>query len=84
MTSKEALSYLDDIAHGREMKYDPHDLAMIIKQDLEVLEILKNKNVDIYLLGQFKNLKMYNDWVSPSKHLTKKEYDKVINWLERE
>ena len=43
MTSLEALYYLDDIAHGRKMIYDPHELEQIIEKELKALEIIKNK-----------------------------------------
>lgn len=52
MTSKEALSYLDDIAHGRKMDLDPHELYCIVKKDLEVLKIIKeNLNIDEILFA---------------------------------
>lgn len=41
MTSLEALCYLDDIAHGRKMIYDPHSLKLLIEEELEAFNILK-------------------------------------------
>ena len=41
MTSLEALCYLDDIAHGRKMKLDAHELKLIVEKDLKALEIIK-------------------------------------------
>ena len=41
LTPLEALSYLDDIAHGRKMEFDPHELVEIIKPHLKASEILK-------------------------------------------
>ena len=38
--SLEALCYLDDIAHGRKMSLDAHELKLIIEKDLKVLEII--------------------------------------------
>ena len=35
LTPLEALSYLDDIAHGRKMEYDPHVLKKIVEKGLE-------------------------------------------------
>jgi len=35
----EALEYLDDIAHGRKMKYDPHELKKIVEKALEYHQI---------------------------------------------
>ena len=43
MTSLEALHYLDDIAHGRKMIYDPHELEQIIEKELKALEIIKKR-----------------------------------------
>ena len=37
----EALCYLDDIAHGRKMSLDPHELKLIIEKELKALEIIK-------------------------------------------
>ena len=38
LTAIEALNYLDDIAHGRKMEFDPHDLFNIVKKHLEAGE----------------------------------------------
>lgn len=35
LAPQEALSYLDDIAHGRKMEFDPHTLYCIIKRELD-------------------------------------------------
>ena len=37
----EALSYLDDIAHGRKMEYDPHVLKRIVEKGLKRFEELE-------------------------------------------
>ena len=34
LTPNEALCYLDDIAHGRKMEYDPHVLKKIVEKHL--------------------------------------------------
>lgn len=39
----EALCYLDDIAHGRKMSLDSHELKLIIEKELKALEIIKRK-----------------------------------------
>ena len=44
----EALCYLDDIAHGRKMSLDPHELKLIVEKELKALEIIKNKIVDCW------------------------------------
>ena len=35
LTPNEALCYLDDIAHGRKMEFDPHVLKRIVQNGLE-------------------------------------------------
>lgn len=42
MSSLEALNYLEDIAYGRKMKYDPHDLKLIVKKSLDILHFVKD------------------------------------------
>ena len=76
MTSKEALCYLDDIAHGRKMEYDAHELKCIVEKDLEVLEIVKTHKLLNYVIKNEKCAKMYN--------LTEKEINKIKEWLENE
>ena len=41
LTPQEALSYLDDIAHGRKMEFDPHVLYRIVKKALDKIEVLQ-------------------------------------------
>ena len=40
MTSFQALAYLDDIAHGREMDLDPHELKLFVGKYLKALDFL--------------------------------------------
>ena len=49
LTPNEALCYLDDIAHGRKMEYDPHVLKKIVEKHLgdgkyaiDILRIIYN------------------------------------------
>ena len=42
MNSLEALNYLEDIAYGRKMEYDPHDLKLIVKKSLEIFDLVKS------------------------------------------
>ena len=39
----EALCYLDDIAHGRKMKYDPHELKLLIEKELKAKDFVFDK-----------------------------------------
>lgn len=86
MTSLQALSYLDDIAHGRKMIYDAHSLALQIAQDLEVLEIIKKyvdfKETDDDLFNYFVEDKQYVSNRSDNI-ITRKEYEKVKEVLKR-
>ena len=58
-----------------------------IKKDLEILEIIKTKNVDISLIkncyGPFAYA-VYNSYIDEEKNdkLTKKEFDLLKEWLE--
>lgn len=52
-----------------------------IEQDLEVLEIIINKNVDITCLEMSANYITYRCMVSVTR-LTNKEYEKLKQWLE--
>ena len=71
----EALCYLDDIAHGRKMDYDAHELKLIIEKELKALEIIKEKRVDIGWLIRSQNYSKYNLGVGSSQALKKQEYD---------
>ena len=69
MNSKEALYYLDDIAHGRKMKYDAHELKCIVEKDLEVLEIVKRKLI------------IATNFVSFIAYDNDEEYKKIMEWI---
>ena len=83
-TSREALCYLDDIAHGRKMEYDPHELKCIVEKDLEVLEIIKKKNVATFLIPCCNNARDYSMKTSGFEALTDKEFKLLKEWLENE
>ena len=71
MKSIEALVYLDDIAHGRIMDYDAHELKLIVEKDLEVLAILK----------KYLGYNIFIIYLSASD-IDIDEYKKVMKWLE--
>lgn len=72
----EALCYLDDIAHGRKMKLDAHELKLIIEKELNALEIIKTKCVDIrWVVGN-------NPFIEPNYFLTQEEYEILKEVLE--
>lgn len=84
MNSKEALERLYD---GYQNGMAGRSFYDIIKQDLEILEIIKTKNVDISLIkncyGAFAYA-VYNSYVDIEKNdeLTKEEYELLKEWLE--
>ena len=58
-------------------------LRRLIEKDLEVLEILKNKNVNVDLI---KNIMKDNRKFEcyPDDNLTQEEFNKIKEWLESE
>lgn len=77
-----------------ELEINYYELKQI-KQDLEVLEIIKNKEVDIkgiklsyqgYLEGVFETLEIalqsYNTNIKRENQLTISEFEKLLIWLE--
>ena len=81
MTSKEALSDLSFLAIGDEN----HTIKCkeVIEKDLEVLEILKRKSVDIFLIKDIMLDKIKFDCY-PYDNLTNEEFNKIKEWLENE
>ena len=79
MTSKEALKELKE--NAQEICKWELDRLEIIGKDLEVLEILKNKNVDVDLI---KNIMKDNRKFEcyPDDNLTQEEFELVKEWLE--
>ena len=86
MKSIEALQYLDDIAHGRIMEYDPHELKLIVEKDLEILELIKYKIVNIeilkFLIEEYDNDKALEIYNLDNIKLTKEELLKLKQWLD--
>lgn len=70
-----------------ETTIDEKDLQQI-KQDLEVLEIIKNKRVTLNHIYWSKNYEEYLSYltvwekVRPENYLTKEEFNKLKQWLE--
>ena len=59
-----------------------------LKKDLEVLEIIKKKHVNVNnlinsIIGAINPLEFYNEKVSTNLKLTKKEFDLLKEWLEQ-
>ena len=67
----EALCYLDDIAHGRKMDLDPHELKLIIEKELKALEII---------LKYFDNM-MFIDSLDSLPEKTYKKYKEDFDLL---
>ena len=81
MTSNKALKELKE--NAQEICKWELDRLEIIGKDLEVLEILKNKNVDVDLI---KNNMKDNRKIEcyPYDNLTQEEFELVKEWLENE
>ena len=55
----------------------------IIEKALKALEIIKNKEVNVFVLLHSGNLKIYNDIVEDNRKLTQEKYDllkEVLLW----
>ena len=48
-----------------------------IEKDLEVLEIIKEKQIDIFYINVCKNAESYNKYKTSIKKLTNDEFDKI-------
>ena len=89
----EALGYLDDIAHGRKMDFDPHYLKTIVEKPLKALEIIRKKEVNVgNFIADYKTfiiesqaLDHYNGMCEfqndDSKPLTKEEFNLLVEEL---
>ena len=85
MTSKEALEKLNfecirsngiDDEYSKELK--------IVERDLEVLEIVKKKNVATFLIPCCNNVRDYSMKTSGFEALTDKEFKLLKEWLSNE
>lgn len=47
----EALGYLDDMAHGRKMNLDPHELKISIEEEIERLQQVEAMYVNCLIQG---------------------------------
>lgn len=87
LSSKEALEMYHRVACYHNYIVDDSSHYETIKKDLEVLEIIKTKNVNISLIkngyGPFAYA-VYNSYIDIEKNdeLTKEEYELLKEWLE--
>ena len=81
MNSNKALKELKE--NAQEICKWELDRLEIIEKDLEVLEILKNKNIDVDLI---KNIMKDNRKFEcyPDDNLTQEEFNKIKEWYENE
>ena len=79
MTSKKAL---EKISWRFPNDPDFQKYCEIIKKDLEVLEILKNKTVAIFLIPNCQSAYDYSMKTIGFKSLTDKEFMLIKEWLE--
>ena len=95
MTSKEAFEEIIKVCNLYHRQIANVDVESIhgypikkIEKDLEVLEIIKTKNVDISLVKNCYGAlayAVYNSHIDEEKNdkLTKEEYDLLKEWLEK-
>ena len=85
LTSEEALGYLNDIAHGRKMDLDAQDLKEIVAKDLEVLRIIKRRNINVEDLRIFNTFSSFNQRRSliGLSLITKEEFKLLQRWIEQ-
>ena len=80
MNSKEALNNIEKLFIGSPI--NPTRQFEIIKKDLEVLEIIKKKNVATFLIPCCNNARDYSMKTSGFEALTDKEFKLLKEWLE--
>ena len=84
MTGLEAL---DKLAKQIELDEDVdfweiRNAHLLVEKSLKALEIIKEKNVDIWLIQNKKTLKQYNSMVDESRKLTQEEFNLLKEVLE--
>ena len=79
MTSKEALSDLVFLAYAVGDKEQIDEIEKIIKQNLEVLELLKRE-----LFNEHQCFDLDKGWYDDSFSFSKDEQKKIKEWLEDE
>lgn len=85
MTSREALEEIQEhIVIDRNYHFTKAQKNIdIIKKDLEILEIIKNKLVFPLALMSLP-YELYNQSVMKEQQLTQEEYDRIKEWLKNE
>lgn len=88
MTSKEVFESIRNeyyTENGRKIVVIGRDDERfdIVEKDLEVLDILKNKRVNINKISKVGKLENYNSICAIGTDLTFEEYKAIKNWLER-
>lgn len=78
MKSKETFSELVCMSKWSKERYG------IVMKDLEILELLKRKRVNIYLVEYFRNVKAYNELRNSERVLTEEEFIKIKEWLKED
>ena len=85
MTSREKLlSLRHDFYLNEPVDYDSISYFTSIEKDLEILELLKSKHVDIAELKEDDNETIYNMSMMNQDRLTEEEFKLLKEWLENE
>lgn len=83
MNSKEALNNIKNLFIGSPINLTQQ--IEIIEKDLEVLDIIKNKDVRIRVLLASKNVEEYNySILFEIQHLTQEEFYLLKEWLKND
>lgn len=84
MSSREALSYILEKVDDLDFIFDEklRTSFKIIATDLEILELLKSKHVDIDELKEDDNVVTYNMSMMKKDRLSEEEFKLLKEWLE--
>lgn len=77
----QALCYLDDIAHGRKMNLDPHELKLIIEKELNALESFK-KYLDYLITDKENYIEMNRNLLMTSCYCEINAYERQMSILD--
>lgn len=51
-----------------------------VGEALDVLDILRAKEVSVFALGLYETANKYNNWRNPKRHLTEEEFEICKRW----
>ena len=87
MVSKKSLKQLKDTMtnmYGGRLPLIDRLRFEIVEDDLEILELLKSKHVDIAELKEDDNIKIYNMSMMKQDRLSEEEFKMLKEWLQND